>query len=249
MSSLKNAVKRSTHKERAQPVRRKKLGILEKKKDYLVRARDHHRKRDALGRLHRKADARNPDEFYFKMIGKKTKDGVHVIEKENVSDDVVKLVRSQNMNYLKVNESAEAARIRKMHESLHFLVSNTDESRNTHTIFLSDEEEADNFNKTEYFDTTEGFVDRTFNRPRKSLLANHSLLVSGTRDAVKNAVKEREKLYTELDQRIERHGKMRQALNYMETYKNLEGKGQRYKVKDSEGGRPPIYKWKQERKT
>ena len=34
MSSLRNAVKRVEHKERAQPASRKKLGLLEKHKDY-----------------------------------------------------------------------------------------------------------------------------------------------------------------------------------------------------------------------
>lgn len=34
MSSLRNAVKRVEHKERAQPASRRKLGLLEKHKDY-----------------------------------------------------------------------------------------------------------------------------------------------------------------------------------------------------------------------
>ena len=36
MSSLRNAVKRVTHKERAQPAARKRFGLLEKHKDYEV---------------------------------------------------------------------------------------------------------------------------------------------------------------------------------------------------------------------
>lgn len=38
MSSLRNAVKRVEHKERAQPASRRKLGLLEKHKDYGERA-------------------------------------------------------------------------------------------------------------------------------------------------------------------------------------------------------------------
>ena len=67
MSSLRNSVKRITHKERAQPASRKKFGLLEKHKDYVERAKDYHKKQDYLKTLKKKAEDRNPDEFYFKM--------------------------------------------------------------------------------------------------------------------------------------------------------------------------------------
>jgi hypothetical protein len=71
-SSLRNAVKRRTHKERSQPAHRKSLGLLEKKKDYVKRAKDHHKKMDRLRALQEKASMRNPDEFYFKMKNSRT---------------------------------------------------------------------------------------------------------------------------------------------------------------------------------
>ncbi|THG23445.1 hypothetical protein TEA_022487 [Camellia sinensis var. sinensis] len=48
MSSLRNAVYRRAHKERSQPQSRKKYGLLEKHKDYVVRAKAFHKKEDAL---------------------------------------------------------------------------------------------------------------------------------------------------------------------------------------------------------
>ena len=78
MSALRNAVKRKTHKERSQPGDRRKFGLLEKKKDYVLRARDFHKKEDAIKALKTKAAYRNPDEFYFGMQRNRTKDGVHV---------------------------------------------------------------------------------------------------------------------------------------------------------------------------
>lgn len=56
---------------------RQKYGLLEKKKDYLERARDFHKKERTIQKLKVKASERNPDEFYFAMENAKTKDGIH----------------------------------------------------------------------------------------------------------------------------------------------------------------------------
>ncbi len=80
MSSLRNAVKRKTHKERAQVGARARHGLLEKRGDYLQRARDFHRKEDAIRTLRERAAMRNEDEFNFKMVNSRTKRGVHVVE-------------------------------------------------------------------------------------------------------------------------------------------------------------------------
>ena len=77
MSALRNAVKRKTHKERSQPGERRKFGLLEKKKDYVLRARDFHKKEDAIKVLKTKAAYKNPDEFYF---GMQATGCVHVLE-------------------------------------------------------------------------------------------------------------------------------------------------------------------------
>jgi U3 small nucleolar RNA-associated protein 11 len=73
MSSLRNAVKRIAHKERSQPIARKKLGLLEKHKDYSIRAQDYKKKKQTINSLRQKAAFKNEDEFYFKMISSKTK--------------------------------------------------------------------------------------------------------------------------------------------------------------------------------
>ncbi|CAO3598939.1 unnamed protein product [Absidia cylindrospora] len=72
-TSLRNVVQRRNHKERGQLAHREKFGLLEKKKDYLQRARDYHSKQKRLKALREKALFRNPDEFYFKMINSQTK--------------------------------------------------------------------------------------------------------------------------------------------------------------------------------
>jgi len=81
MSSFKKALQTRAHKERSQPSARNHLGLLEKKKDYVLRARDHHSKQKSLKLLREKAKGRNPDEFYFKMQNTVVVNGVHTENK------------------------------------------------------------------------------------------------------------------------------------------------------------------------
>ena len=71
-SSLRNSLHRRNHKERSQLAHRVKLGVLEKHKDYVLRARDYHKKQDRIKRLKQKAEEKNKDEFYFSMTREKT---------------------------------------------------------------------------------------------------------------------------------------------------------------------------------
>jgi U3 small nucleolar RNA-associated protein 11 len=74
MSSLRNSINRREHRERAQPASRvQKFGLLEKHKDYVLRARDYHRKQDRLNALRNRARNRNDDEFNHGMINAQTK--------------------------------------------------------------------------------------------------------------------------------------------------------------------------------
>lgn len=72
MSSLRNSLHRRNHKERSQLAHRSKLGLLEKHKDYVLRARDYHSKRERITNLRRKAADKNKDEFYFGMVNQRT---------------------------------------------------------------------------------------------------------------------------------------------------------------------------------
>lgn len=119
-SSLRNAVQRRNHKERSQPVGRAKLGLLEKHKDYVLRAKDHHKKRDMLKRLSEKAAMRNKDEFYFGMINSSTRKGVHQHARpsEQLNNDVVALLKTQDVGYIRAQIIAEKKRIKGLVERI-----------------------------------------------------------------------------------------------------------------------------------
>ena len=242
-------------KERAQPAHRAKFGLLEKAKDYRLRARDYRRKQGRLRVLKQKAEFRNPDEFYFSMKKKETKRGVHVGgngEPANgpISADVLKIMRTQDSSYVQTKINEEASQIEKLQSNLAFL---TEDGGNKHTIFVDSRKEIDEFNPTKYFDTVEELSGRAYNRPRKKALAEAK--VRGTeeddvrhRRQMKKIKKRRERAYRELNERIEREEKLQSAAQQLDVQKNLGGKGRRKKVKDGEGDAPPVYRWKRQRK-
>lgn len=132
MSSMRNAVQRRSHRERAQPAERKRLGLLEKHKDYKLRAQDHNRKKEKLKALRQKAADRNEDEFYFGMLsrdgpgsrhsdGKKWKGTVAGDRGNRSLDvDVVRLLKTQDIGYVRTMRSVTAKQVLKLREQVVF---------------------------------------------------------------------------------------------------------------------------------
>ncbi|KAK7463884.1 hypothetical protein VKT23_005819 [Stygiomarasmius scandens] len=119
-SSLRNSLHRRNHKERSQLAHRARLGILEKHKDYVKRARDYHSKQDRLTRLKQKASERNKDEFYFSMTREKTRGGVHLKDRGNVAlpTDMVKILKTQDENYVRTMRASGQKKIDKLKNQL-----------------------------------------------------------------------------------------------------------------------------------
>ena len=124
MSALSNAAKtQRTHRERHQPAGRAKLGLLEKKKDYKLRADDYNKKKKALQHLRKKALNKNPDEFYHHMINSKTVDGVHRERTKDVAltEEQVQLMQTQDKRYIVNKLTAEKKKIAKLQAGLHMI--------------------------------------------------------------------------------------------------------------------------------
>ncbi|KAL3494807.1 small-subunit processome [Aspergillus germanicus] len=108
MSSMRNAVQRRQHRERGQLKGREKWGILEKHKDYSLRAKDYNAKQAKIKRLEEIARDRNPDEFAFGMMNSHTaKAGKHgtgmrdSAEARGLNHDAIKLLKTQDAGYLR----------------------------------------------------------------------------------------------------------------------------------------------------
>jgi len=122
----------------------------EKHKDYVLRARDYHRKEKTLHALRLKAALRNPDEFYHKMINTSTDHGIHQEQRDDeaFTEEETQLMRSQDVKYLQYRLSIEKQKIQQLQEGLR-----TNPTLSKHTIFVDDEEELQQFKVDEYFDT------------------------------------------------------------------------------------------------
>lgn len=112
MASFRNAEKQRSagreHKERGQLKSRQKLGLLEKHKDYVLRARDYHRKEKRINALKEKAAFRNPDEYYFGMINSRTEGGIHKGGRKSKLDvDMVKTLTDKDIAFLEMKRTQE----------------------------------------------------------------------------------------------------------------------------------------------
>jgi U3 small nucleolar RNA-associated protein 11 len=200
MSSLRNAVKRITHKERAQPQSRRHLGLLEKKGDYQQRSSDYHVKSDRLKSMRSKVANRNPDEYYFGMHNSKV-DGMsgqdtgrHVkndagrvkeMEKRGLGPDAIKIMKDQDLAYIRLRRIMDDRKIDKLQASLHYLENDIVDDKDgpssslgtsvkrqrKHTVFIDGGKEAvNNFNVAKHFNTLPELAGRAFNRPRVNTL-------------------------------------------------------------------------------
>ena len=197
MSSLRNAVKRITHKERSQPSSRQNLGLLEKKSDYRLRSQDYHKKSNRLKSMRTKAANRNPDEFYFGMHKSKVdgmsgnNTGRHVKtaaarNEEGLDFDTVRVMKDQDLAYIRMKRMMDAKKIERLQSSLHYLEDddNGDDddsglgrkkkkmtNKRKHTVFVEGgQEEVQQFDLAQHFETHPDLISRAFNRPRITTL-------------------------------------------------------------------------------
>ena len=252
MSSLNKASKsQKTHRERHQPSERSHLGLLEKKKDYKLRAKDYNEKKAVLKHLRKKALNKNPDEFYFHMINAQVVDGAHkdLLSKkrsknnQGQNQEKIKLLQTQDYKYVSNKRLSEQRKIEKLRATLHLL---DDKPANTHTIFVESDQEKRELDLATHFDTAPQMLGRTSHRPKMETLAKETM-----EDIDEESVqKKQRKAYKKLGQRIHREKQLRVIEEKMVAKRHLSDRKNAPSaiVKEETPDSAPVLKWKPERK-
>lgn len=135
-----------SHRERAQPASRTRLGLLEKKKDYILRARDYQSKKKRLHTMKVKAAYKNPDEFYFGMIksrvDKKTGKVRNEADHEKMAAEVIKLMKSQDLQHIDEMIRVNEAKLDKFKQEHAITIGNAFKAGNTDVKAENDEKDA-----------------------------------------------------------------------------------------------------------
>ncbi|KAK6872721.1 U3 small nucleolar RNA-associated protein 11 [Candida tropicalis] len=246
MAKLVHNVQKKQHRERSQIESRARYGLLEKKKDYRLRAADYHKKQAALKALKEKAKLHNPDEYYHAMTKKRTDDlGVLIADRGNevLSVDQAKLLKTQDVNYIRTMRLSEKNKIEKEKQGKLFAGSGN------HTVFVDSIEDQESFKPEVFFNTDESLVDNRENRLRlNQLYDNSGLLKSNDLDLEEKNALDMKKLkqYKLLQRRLKKEQELREVESIMTNNLEKMKKGNKKKITDSNG--KVHFKWKNQRK-
>lgn len=225
------------------------MGLLEKKKDYKLRAEDYRKKQNTLAALRKKALEKNPDEFYFNMISSKLEDGVHMMKtnEEEVTEEQKKLMRSQDIKYVEMKRVAEAKKIERLKGELHILDAEC-KQKNKHTFFVDSKKEVQTFDLASHLNTAPELLDRVYNRPTLQTLETKTIKGAVEPEKIKKLARQRRHQYKILSQRIDREKKMFVISQKIQSRKDLQDKNKKVKVKKETLYTAAIYKFESKRK-
>ena len=235
--AFRSVIHRREHLERHQPAARARFGLLEKKKDYVQRARAFHAKEARLAALREKAANRNPDEFYFGMLSSRTRGGVHAAApaRGRLTADMLQVLRTQDKAYVSAVKGAEDRRVERLQAALSGAPELRAAGAGKRTLFVDSEAEA-----AEALGAAAAAA--------AAAGAGDAGAGAEARRAAKKARRAKDRAFAELDARLARQETLARLGTHMDTKRALAQKGQRVKVKEAEGELPAVYKWKAQRK-
>ena len=237
LKNIKKYIPRRKYRERGQTERRKKLGFLEKKQDYKIRAEDYHAKEKKYKNLKEAARTRNPDEFYHKMIKAKIIDGEHVQfpDDKNLEQKLVtntQFINLVNFKKSQLEKEAEKMKIRLQLNKDIFEGGN----KSIHTLYYDDEDE--------YLEEQKKEKENEFlNKKRKNNINNNKeedALEQNNND--KKLTPENKQLINTYKQRKKHINQLEQISKGLQEQKELLKGGKKKKIGDG------VYKYFMERK-
>ncbi|WLF76556.1 hypothetical protein PVL30_000258 [Lodderomyces elongisporus] len=246
MARLVHNVQKKQHRERGQKDSRARYGLLEKKKDYRLRAADYHKKQAALKALKERAKQHNPDEYYHAMTRRRTDDkGILIADRGNevLSVDQVKLLKTQDVNYVRTMRLNELNKIQRQQDGKLF------QGSGKHTVFVDSEKERQSFTPEAYFGTDSSLVDNRENRLRNEQLYSNTTLVDSsslTPKAKDKADEKKLKQYKSLQRSIAKEKQLREVETIMNQNLEKMKNGNKKKIVDNNG--KVHFKWKNQRK-
>ncbi|KAI3640334.1 hypothetical protein MIR68_001212 [Amoeboaphelidium protococcarum] len=268
MSSLKKYIPQKPHLERSQPqARAHRYGLLEKKKDYILRARDHQKKQKTLKVLQEKIRSKNDDEFSHGMIYSKVDArGVHRIDHDALNRkrrDKKKSNNNNNNNGGGSNNSVIDNRNRVFSGDELKLLKNQDIQYVRYHLQLNKKKvdklmalidpqavsklmdgdgESSRRKHVVFVDSDDDLCNAnadTYADPKDNQL-------NASNSAIKDRAEQSEEL-KELQMRMERVKQLKSIEKELEMQHLLTySRGQKYKIGTDDKGNP-IYKWRQER--
>mmetsp|Transcript_3784 Transcript_3784/g.11198 ORF Transcript_3784/g.11198 Transcript_3784/m.11198 type:complete len:226 (-) Transcript_3784:12-689(-) len=223
MSSLRNATKRRTHKERAQPAARSHLGLLEKHSDYKLRADNFHKRKDRIKALTRKAAERNEDEFYYAMT--RTVAGERSgPEGSATTHAATARLKAEDLRYVGMRKVVDDRRVDRLRGNLHGTAPAAAAGEHTY------------FDDGETGDARARAARRAAARPPKP------------NKAARVASKRVQRAYAALDAALEDQQASTALLQRLEAEKHmLTAKGRKRKVAKAEHGKAAAFKWRKRR--
>lgn len=207
MAKLVHNVQKKQHRERSQIASRARYGLLEKKKDYKLRADDYHQKEAQLKILKEKAKYANEDEYFHAMVNKKTnKDGILLDDSElgeTLNHEQIRLLKSQDLNYVNVVTSRESKKVEKSLNNVGVFKAN-----GSHTVFVDDENQFKNFKAENHFNTTKELINKRENRLKVDQLLDENTQLDNGLSIEDRIIKKKFEL-EELRDRIDRENKLK----------------------------------------
>jgi U3 small nucleolar RNA-associated protein 11 len=176
------------------------------------------------------AALRNPDEFYFKMVHGRARDGKAELAAEGRAEvdqvEYARLLKAQNAGLVRLQEAVARKSRARLQEGLHLV---WEDKPNSIEVLVDSEREVREFDLAAYYDTYPEMLAHKSNIPTRAQLEGQSLAWEPDAGAVKEG-------YKQLLDELGREQQLRQVSNRLDYERSILSKDRRKTVLETEEG-------------